>query len=204
MVQIFGEFSDSPTNTHEYLTMGFSPNSIPLQQRWRNNGLSADFLADYLTNFFPYSDDNDPPSIERREEIKGAVSYIANELLENAMKFNENTSQYPVSLQFQLHDDHLILRATNSLPKKNVEGFQLFIQELLNSNPDELYVRQMVRARENDSNRSSGLGLLTMKDDYKAKLGWKFETVQQNPGVVVVTTAVQLSVISEQFFSDLL
>ena len=185
MVQIFGEFSDSPTNTHEYLTMGFSPNSIPLQQRWRNNGLSADFLADYLTNFFPYS-------------------YIANELLENAMKFNENTSQYPVSLQFQLHDDHLILRATNSLPKKNVEGFQLFIQELLNSNPDELYVRQMVRARENDSNRSSGLGLLTMKDDYKAKLGWKFETVQQNPGVVVVTTAVQLSVISEQFFSDLL
>jgi hypothetical protein len=33
----------------EYLKIGFSPTSIPIQQRWRNNGLSANFLADYLS-----------------------------------------------------------------------------------------------------------------------------------------------------------
>ena len=87
MIQIFGDFIEQPPS-QEYLIIGFSPSSIPLKQRWRNNGLSADFLADYLTTFFPGNED-DPSTIERQAEIKSAVSYIANELLENAMKFND-------------------------------------------------------------------------------------------------------------------
>ncbi len=173
--------------------MGFSPHLVTLQQRWRNNGLSADFLADYLTNFFPW-DDNDPGSLERQEEIKGAVSYVANELLENSMKFNDKTFQYPIGIQFKLYNDHLTLCATNSLSNQKIEKFQSFIQELLNSNPQELYVRHMQRARENESEKISGLGLLTIMDDYKAKLGWKFESAQQNPEMTVVTTMVQLTV----------
>lgn len=175
MIKTFGEFSDRAIDSTEYLIMGFSPSSVSLQQRWRNNGLSADFLADYLTTFFP-AKDSDPTTFERREEIKGAVSYIANELLENAMKFNDETSQSPISIQFQLHSDRLMLCARNSVPKENVEGFQSFIQELLNSEPQELYIRQIARAREKDSitTNSTGLGLLTMLDDYNAKLGFSF------------------------------
>ena len=37
----------------EYLTLVFSPVSVPLRSRWRNNGLSADFLGDYVTTFLP-------------------------------------------------------------------------------------------------------------------------------------------------------
>ncbi len=199
MIKIFGDFRDSPIDTTEYLIMGFSPSSVSLQQRWRNNGLSADFLADYLTTFFP-AKDSDPTTSERREEIKGAVSYVANELLENAMKFNDETSQSPISIQFQLHSDSLMLCASNSVFPENAEGFQLFIQELLGSEPQELYIRQIQIARAKEKNRiasnSTGLGLLTMLDDYKAKLGWKFETIQQddNKEVIVVTTMVQLAI----------
>ncbi len=199
MIKIFGDFRDSPIDTTEYLIMGFSPSSVSLQQRWRNNGLSADFLADYLTTFFP-AKDSDPTTSERREEIKGAVSYVANELLENAMKFNDETSQSPISIQFQLHFDSLMLCASNSVFPENAEGFQLFIQELLGSEPQELYIRQIQIARAKEKNRiasnSTGLGLLTMLDDYKAKLGWKFETIQQddNKEVIVVTTMVQLAI----------
>ncbi len=88
MIEIFGDFSESKLNNEEFLIIGFSPTSIPIKQRWRNNGLSADFVADYLTTFFPVSDE-DPSTRERQVEIKGAVSYIANELLENAMKYND-------------------------------------------------------------------------------------------------------------------
>ena len=35
-----------PASECEYLTLAFSPTSAPLRSRWRNNGLSADFLAD--------------------------------------------------------------------------------------------------------------------------------------------------------------
>ena len=75
MAQIFGHFIDRQDADGEYLKLGFSPTSMPIQQRWRNNGLSADFLADYLSTFFP---GEDTASAERQVEIKGAVSYIAN------------------------------------------------------------------------------------------------------------------------------
>ena len=96
MAQIFGEFIEKKGERCEYLMIGFSPSSIPIQQRWRNNGLSADFLADYLSTFFP---GEDHASTERQAAVKGAVSYIANELLENAMKFSYAPSQHAMSRQ---------------------------------------------------------------------------------------------------------
>ena len=91
MTQVFGNFVEMDEHKQEYLIIGFSPTSIPLQQRWRNNGLSADFLADYLSTFFP---GEDAESQEQQTEVKDAVSYVANELLENAMKFNHLPSKY--------------------------------------------------------------------------------------------------------------
>ncbi len=194
MVQIFGKFNDTKSNSQEYLILGFSPTSIPLQQRWRNNGLSADFLADYLTTFFPVID-TEPTTFKKRKEIRGAISYIANELLENAMKFNDTNSQYPIGIQFRLYSDQLILYTTNSVQHENVERFQSFLQELLQTEPQELYIRQIERAQENDNVEASGLGLLTMIDDYQVKIGWKFETVQQDSEeVILVTTMVQLDI----------
>ena len=176
MVKIFGDFNDTEIKSREFLKLRFSPSSVPLQQRWRNNGLSADFLADYLITFLP-SDENDPNTIKRETELKDAVSYIANELLENAMKFNDDSSAYPISIQFQLYHDHLRLCIRNSIPTEKIVQFQSFITELLSIAPKDFYIRQIERANE-DENISSGLGLLTMIDDYGAKLGWKFETFQ--------------------------
>ena len=95
MIQTFGHFIERQDDQSEYLKIGFSPTSIPIQQRWRNNGLSADFLADYLSTFFP---GDDRAAAERQAELKGAVSYVANELLENAMKFSYAPSQHAISL----------------------------------------------------------------------------------------------------------
>ena len=176
MVKIFGDFNDTEIKSREFLKLRFSPSSIPLQQRWRNNGLSADFLAEYLTTFFP-GEENDPNTIKRETELKDAVSYIANELLENAMKFNDDSSVYPISIQFQLYHDHLRLCIRNSIPTEKIVAFQSFLTELQSINPQDFYIRQIERANE-DENISSGLGLLTMIDDYGAKLGWKFETFQ--------------------------
>ncbi|WP_446382295.1 DUF6272 family protein [Coleofasciculus sp. E2-BRE-01] len=197
MHKIFGEFQENLSDEQEFLILGFSPSSIPIQQRWRNNGLSADFVADYLTTFFPAIDE-DPDPEGKRVEIKGAVSYIANELLENAMKFNDDHSSYPI--KFGLHildiatEITLVLLATNSVSKQSLNKFQSFIHELLESDLDELYIRQLEKSAEDETGAASGLGLLTMKNDYFAKLGWKFETVQKEPEVVTVTTMVQLKV----------
>jgi len=192
MIQTFGDFIE-PTPSQEYLIIGFSPSSIPLKQRWRNNGLSADFLADYLTTFFPGNED-DPSTIDRQAEIKSAVSYIANELLENAMKFNDESSEYPIDIKLQLKSDGLIFSVANSISPLAVDQFQGYIRQLLASEPSELYIEQLEKNAADESSTGSGLGLLTMLSDYTAKMGWKFQTVQQDPEVITVTTMVQLRV----------
>ena len=192
MIKTFGDFIELPA-TPEYLIIGFSPSSIPLKQRWRNNGLSADFMADYLATFFPRNED-DPSTIDRQAEIKSSVSYIANELLENAMKFNNESSEYPIDIKLQLESDGVIFSVVNSISPQAVDKFQAYIQQLLASDPSELYIQQLEKNAVEESCTDSGLGLLTMLTDYSAKIGWKFQTVHKDPEVIAVTTMVQLRV----------
>ncbi|WP_445174186.1 DUF6272 family protein [Microcoleus sp.] len=192
MIQTFGDFIELPAS-QEYLIIGFSPSSIPLKQRWRNNGLAADFMADYLATFFPGNED-DTSTIDRQAEIKSAVSYIANELLENAMKFNNETSEYPIDIKLQLESDGVIFSVVNSISPQAVDKFQAYIQQLLASEPSELYIQQLEKNAVEESCTDSGLGLLTMLTDYSAKIGWKFQTVHKDPEVIAVTTMVQLRV----------
>lgn len=194
MTQLFGDFEEDSCVSQEYLILGFSPSSIPVKQRWRNNGLSADFLADYLTTFYPV-DPNDPDSVYKRKEIKSAVSYIANELLENAMKFHDELSQHPISIQMRLRDGMLKFCVTNSVRPQALKKFRDFIQEVTENDPQELYIRKLEQNALEDNHTGSGLGLLTMINDYMATVGWKFEIVQINPKVVTVTTMVRLSVV---------
>lgn len=191
MAQIFGDFIDELSNNQEFLLLGFSTSAGSVKQRWRNNGLSADFMADYLTSFFP-SNEDESTAANQQIEIKSTVSYIANELLENAMKFNDETSPYPISIKLQLHSDRIVFISTNSVYPQSVESFQAFIEELTTSDPGDLYIRQLEKNAEDENESPSRLGFLTMMNDYLAKLGWKFETVQKDPEVITVTTMVQL------------
>ncbi len=190
--QIFGDYIEE-LDDMKYLKLGFSPSDFSLQHRWRTNGLSANFIADYLQIFFvgsPGSNEVDAPIPARS---KNAVKYIANELLENAMKFSDEQSPHPTKISFHLYGDKLIFHVINSLKPNTVEKFQDFLKQLNHSDPHDLYFHRMEDNAEND-NRQSGLGLLSMACDYGAKLGWKFETIQENPPLVVVTTMVCLNI----------
>jgi hypothetical protein len=191
--QTFGNYITAKFDTEEYLVLGFSPGSLSIQQRWRNNGLSADFLSDYMTTFFPgASAESDWPS--RLIEFKSAVNYIANELLENAMKFNDERSGLPIDVQLQLHSQGIIFQVSNSILEEHVEGFQIFIQELLSADISDLYVAQLEKSANDEEFNGSGLGLITMIQDYNAELGWQFEVIQNNPAFTIVRTMVQLSI----------
>lgn len=195
-MQIFGDFIDNLPPNYDYLDIGFSANSRPIKQRWRNNRLSAHFVADYLATFLPVSDD-DPRSERRKEECKGAVSYIANELLENAMKFSSLNEEHPVKFGIHFIEDPemtVVLFTRNNITAEVQNKFQTFIQELLSSDPGELYLLQLERSAEEDSSHNSGLGFLTMINDYSAKLGWKFELLKDKTDKMAVTTLVQIQV----------
>ncbi len=189
MAQIFGDFVEQEEGTGEYLKIGFHPSSIPIQQRWRNNGLSADFLAGYLSTFFP---GEDPTSAARQAEIKDAISYIANELLENAMKFSFASEHHLVSIEMFLEANSVSLYTFNCLDPANIATFQAFLRRLLTEDTGELYVEQLEVNARDDNDGASGLGFLTMLNDYGATLAWKFDDHGQEGSTV--TTMVQLAV----------
>lgn len=196
MAEIYGDFIEELSKKEvEYLMIGFSPNSVPLKQRWRTNGLSADFIADYLQTFFVGSDtDNRNDSAPIPVQSKNAVKYIANELLENAMKFHDESAQLQTKIVFHLCCQKLIFQVNNTVNLENAEKFKEFIHKLLQSDPQELYIQQMEANAREDSTGHSGLGFLSMVCDYSAHLGWKFEEIKRDPVLYQVTTMVILDV----------
>ena len=84
-VQTFGDVVAISPRSDQYLTLQFSPDTSPRQRRWRNYGLSADFLGYYFATFFP-GEASPESGLQRPDVVKAAVSYIANELIENPVE----------------------------------------------------------------------------------------------------------------------
>ena len=191
MNQIFGDFVEQQVGHGEYLKIGFHPTSVPLQQRWRNNGLSADFLAGYLSTFFP---GEDPASTARQAEVKDAVSFIANELLENAMKFSHAPANHTVTIEMFLDVGAVRLYTVNGIAAERIAPFQHFVDQLLTGDTQALYLEQLERNANDDSGAASGLGFFTMVNDYGAALAWKLTRDDADAVRVQVTTMVRLPV----------
>jgi hypothetical protein len=173
----------------EYLTLAFSPISAPLRSRWRNNGLSADFLGDYVTTFLPAV-----PAFENRQnEIKHAVTYIANELLENAMKYHQPDVEIPIRIHLELASDHITVSVSNGVSAVQAERYKAFVEHLQEGDVDELLLRQQEESARSSESSLSSLGLLTMISDYEAQLDWRFDIhPTQTENMTVTTSAVLL------------
>lgn len=191
MNQIFGNFSEELIANHKVFMIDFYIHSIPVVRRKQTRYLSIAFINDYLANLFPVNEE-DIKSYERPFHIKSAVTYIANELLENSIKFNHEAVKYPIKFGICLVDKNLVFVASNCVTERALEKFKDFVHQLTTSDIDELYFRQLEKGAEEKSEESR-LGFLSIMNDYSAKLGWKIETINKDPEITTVTTMVQLT-----------
>lgn len=192
MTQTLGNYGDVNSNC-EYLTLAFSPSSAPVRARWRNNGLSADFLGDYVTTFLP-KEGNPPEPQGGQDEMKHAVTYIANELLENAMKYHERAVDVPIGIHLQLTGEYISVSASNGAGMGQAEKYKAFIDELQSKDVSDLLIEKLEQGATSDEQNVSSMGLLTMISDYGAELGWRFENHPALPDVMIVTTRAILPI----------
>jgi hypothetical protein len=191
MSEVFGNYIEKISGIHEFLALKFYPTSKKVRQRWRTSGLSANFMADYFATFYPGGPNEE--GIDVQAEIKSAVNFIANELLENAMKFSDDSTLFPTSITLHSDEEQILFIATNSLSEQRMAEFKVYLQKLTTSDPYELYIETIERNAMEDNDRS-GLGFLTMINDYSAELGWKFESKQiQDTLVHYVITSVRIN-----------
>ncbi|MEN9216939.1 MAG: hypothetical protein Q6K90_06420 [Gloeomargarita sp. HHBFW_bins_162] len=188
MTRVYGAFVDPLSHCREYLTLVFSPLTVPLAARWRTNSMSANFMADYVTHLF--SDGQWPLLLSYGlTELHGAINYIVNELLENAMKFSAPASTSPVTISLEIYPKQLMVRVQNDITPATAAELKTVIEQLLSHSPQELYLAKL-EANALGESPQSGLGYLTILHDYQAHLGWKI-----TPAIPhwQVTTLVQLT-----------
>jgi hypothetical protein len=91
-----------------------------------------------------------------------------------------------------LEEGQMIFQVRNHIEPAVRVRFTAFIQELLNSDPDELYFK---RLEENvELNRGgSGLGYLTLMKDYGIRFGFRFQSVGPESVAVDVQAHVSMT-----------
>jgi hypothetical protein len=196
-IEVFGEFNDELPEHGEYLNIGFSPSYAPFKKRWENNGVSADFIAEYFRNFYVGKQESRGETSDEMmvENLRDGVKYIANELLENAMKFQEASVPYTAQIFLSLCAQKIVFRVTNGITVEQLAGLKAFIRKVTEEDPNELYFEAMRNSALEENTGRSGLGLLSMICDHGARLGWRFSTVKPEGGgeeFMTVTTMVTL------------
>jgi hypothetical protein len=189
--QTFGYYGQQLGERREYLTLAFSPLSAPLRSRWRNNGLSADFLGDYVTTFLP-ANGSTAAAGDWQNEVKHAVTYIANELLENAMKYHEHDVDIPIGIHLELTSTQITVSASNGISNDQAQRYQDFVERILKEDAGDLLVKQLEASAGGVESNESCLGLLTIINDYRAQLGWRFEAHPAYLEIMTVSTSAVL------------
>ncbi|NBO66384.1 MAG: ATP-binding protein [Acidobacteria bacterium] len=174
-----GDIPDSPPAFGKALRLSFYTQQFPI--KWGDCTEIADVISQYFASCFVAEN----PGAHVLEFTHG-VSYMANELIENVVKFR---TVGDVGIQAGLDGGTFLLQITNWVTEETSAIFQKLLEELTVCDPRELLV-QRIEANALEGKSGSGLGLLTLMSDYGVKLSWSFRP--ENDGRVFLETLARL------------
>lgn len=152
----------------------------PLDLRWHHCGVTSDFLSEFCVTGFSGNH-------SKRKDAQHSISYLVNELLENAVKFRASDV---IVIESQLADNEFRLCISNSLDETVANDFQQILCDLVAGDPGELLIERIEMNAADPESKGSGLGLLTLMNDYGARLGWTFRRDEHQPTIWLETQAV--------------
>ena len=126
-----------------------------------------------------------------RADIRDSVRYITAELIGNAVQYSAEPD-FLVKINLSLEEPEFRFFVINKVKTGSAEAYQRFIENLLASDPEKLYIDQMERNAVDDSWGSS-IGFLTIMLDYGGSLAWKFEA-DEGTKLLTATTMVRMPI----------
>ncbi|MBN2527681.1 MAG: ATP-binding protein [Deltaproteobacteria bacterium] len=186
MAEVYGDFVEFE-EVFEYLVISFDSSRLTVKERWKGNSISADFLAAYWGSLGPAFH----PRLAHTQ-MKDTISWTANELIENAVKFADTSGFFPIKIFLNLAEDTLDFYVENSVSADAKKKLIDRIVEIQNNDASDLYFQQVEKNAVSDSDESS-LGFLIMKMDLGAEIAWKFEKKESpNQRGIYVDTVITL------------
>ncbi|MDE1992885.1 MAG: ATP-binding protein [Rhizobiaceae bacterium] len=180
MSQQFGYTEPSNGPTVDLSRLRLADGSLDIS--WHHCSTTADFLGDFFAAQTKASD-------AELNEIRHAIGYLVNELLENAIKFR---APGDIQIEASLDRGNFEMRLFNFIAEETARRFQVLLSEITTRDAGELLIERIEQNAADPSSSGSGLGLLTLMNDYGARLGWKF-IHQDAAGPVELHTYAALS-----------
>jgi hypothetical protein len=180
---IHGKFTEEFELTQIISHSKVQLDSKDIFENWRRCSITANFFAKYYSSFFP-EDDCDGKYISKKS-AEYSISYLLNELFENAAKFS-NAGKKSVFFEVFCLKHYILFQVSNYILAETKLSFSDLIQELLSNDPGELYIKK-VEENIDTGKAGSGLGYLTLMNDYNITFGYKFEPVLEEPNIFKVT-----------------
>ena len=173
----FGETTHS--NGPGAFSMALVLSEGPLGVSWQHASETCEFLGDVfaLHNAKAGAEYND---------ARHSIIYLVNELLENAIKFR---SPGDIRINCSLEAGKLELTVSNHAAPHVAQRFQGLIEEITTRDPGDLLIERIEANAADEASSASGLGLLTLMNDYGARLGWEFRDVNTGDAVMLSTFA---------------
>jgi len=176
MVEVYGNAAAS--NGGDATRFCLKLMAEPLELSWHHCGVTSDFIGE----FFSRSCERGVDPVDARHSI----SYMINEILENAIKFRRGGN---IELSSSLEGDSFEIQIVNLIDAETAASFQEHLAKLLEREPGELLLERIEENALDPDSSGSGLGLLTLMSDYGAKLGWSFASEHVSEGVELTTYA---------------
>ncbi len=187
--KVFGDFIEMDEGDMKgRLSLSFQAMTLNIDELWEGSSLSAKFLSTFWGKFFP---DHCSISPHIRKQVEDEVHYISGELLGNAVKFSYEP-EYMIEICLYLCEKELRFYVTNSVHPDSEGNFQMFITKILSEDTSVLFLEQLEKSASGESNES-GVGFLTMINDYGVMLSWKFG--ENARGIKTVTTLARLPIV---------
>lgn len=152
----------------------------PIDLNWNHCGITAEFLGDFYALGCAKSE-------QAYNEVRHSIGYLVNELLENAVKFRHPGD---IVVQSSLEAGRFELKVSNLIDAKTAAKFQVLLADVTSRDPGDLLIERIEANAADVSSNGSGLGLLTLMNDYGARLRWEFHDVGENEPIRLETFAV--------------
>lgn len=151
----------------------------PLELNWSHCGATAEFLGEFFAGLAGAAklDVN---------EARHSIAYLANELLENAVKFR---APGEIALETSLDGNIFKLRLSNETVPETAARFETLLAEITSHDPGDLLIERIEANAADPDAGGSGLGILTLMNDYGVNLGWTLEREKTGASVHIETFA---------------
>jgi hypothetical protein len=151
----------------------------PIELNWHHCSVTSDFIGEFYALRCRATDMD-------YNEARHSIGYLVNELLENVVKFR---APGDIVIESSLDGHCFEIKITNLIDEATSDRFQPLLAELTSRDPGELLIERIEANAENALSNGSGLGLLTLMNDYGARLGWRFNPASEGKSVQLETFA---------------